>query len=123
MAELSISEYQAGTKNTAIYGESTRNANIEDLRSWANLSYVANGLAGEAGEFAGEVKKAIRDDTGIISRQRQEQLFRELGDVAWYLSQACNELGFKLEEVLDYNLVKLASRQERGVLTGSGDER
>jgi NTP pyrophosphatase (non-canonical NTP hydrolase) len=85
--------------------------------------YCVGKLNGEAGEIAEEVFKALRDDEGLITTPRQDKLFKELGDVMWYVSQICNELGFKLSEVMDFNLAKLADRQERDVLGGSGDDR
>jgi NTP pyrophosphatase (non-canonical NTP hydrolase) len=48
---------------------------------------------------------------------------KELGDVLWYVSQIASELGLELEEIAQANLEKLLSRQRRGVLSGSGDER
>jgi len=124
MDELTISGYQEGTEKTAIYRDGVHNSTGGGyIENWSNLAYVALGLAGEAGEFAGSVKKAVRDEDGFISPIRKEELFKELGDVAWYLSQACTELGLSLQAVLDYNLTKLESRKDRGVLTGSGDNR
>jgi NTP pyrophosphatase (non-canonical NTP hydrolase) len=43
--------------------------------------------------------------------------------VLWYVSQIASELGLELEEIAEANLEKLLSRQRRGVLSGSGDER
>jgi NTP pyrophosphatase (non-canonical NTP hydrolase) len=48
---------------------------------------------------------------------------KELGDVLWYVSQLASELGLELEQIAQGNLEKLLSRQRRGVLSGSGDER
>jgi hypothetical protein len=43
--------------------------------------------------------------------------------VLWYVAQVASELGLELDEIAHQNLVKLLSRQRRGVLSGSGDER
>lgn len=109
---LSVSEYQVEARKTAIY------PNIGD-----NIVYTALGLCGEAGEIANKVKKIMRDDNNKITPEKKQELFKELGDVLWYLSNTCDELGVTLEEVAKYNLLKLRSRQERNALQGSGDER
>ena len=85
--------------------------------------YPTLGLANEAGEVAGKVKKLFRDKGGRIDEKDQEDLKHELGDVLWYLAQICTVLDIKLEEVAEANLEKLSSRQERGALTGDGDKR
>ena len=124
MAELLVSEYQLGTEETAIYREGVANA-VQGgyIEGWANLSYAAHGLAGEAGEISNNVKKILRDDGGFVTQDMKDKLFKEVGDCAWYISQLATELGFKLNDIMDYNLTKLASRKERGVLSGSGDDR
>lgn len=104
------------------------------------LSYVALKLNGEAGEFAEHVGKAMRDDyivtlgsnirSGradvyfrLLSDERRLALVKEIGDMLWYLSAACNELDIKLSEAALINLIKLADRTKRNKLGGSGDNR
>ena len=41
----------------------------------------------------------------------------------WYVAQLASELGLELEDIARENLEKLFSRQRRGVLSGSGDDR
>ena len=48
---------------------------------------------------------------------------KELGDVLWYVAQLASELDLDLNQVAEANLQKLLSRQRRGVLSGSGDDR
>ncbi len=48
---------------------------------------------------------------------------KELGDVLWYVAQLASELDLDLDEIARENLEKLLSRQQRGVLSGSGDDR
>ena len=65
----------------------------------------------------------MRDDGGVLTDERREALAAELGDVLWYVAQLATEAGLDLDEIADDNLAKLLSRQERGVLQGSGDTR
>lgn len=108
---MELSEYQQLSRRTAEYPR----------EAW--LAYPALGLAGEAGEVAEHAKKAIRDDGGSISEERRAAMSKELGDVLWYVAQIATELGLDLGEIADQNLQKLLSRQQRGVLSGSGDDR
>jgi NTP pyrophosphatase (non-canonical NTP hydrolase) len=87
------------------------------------IVYPTLGLANEAGEVAGKIKKIFRDKGGVIGEAERAALKDELGDVLWYLAQLCTELDLTLEEVAAANLEKLASRQQRGTLYGDGDTR
>jgi NTP pyrophosphatase (non-canonical NTP hydrolase) len=108
---MDLGEYQQISRRTAEYPR----------EAW--LAYPTLGLAGEAGEVAEHAKKAIRDDGGSVSDERKVAMSKELGDVLWYVAQIATELGLDLNEIADQNLAKLLSRQQRGVLSGSGDER
>jgi NTP pyrophosphatase (non-canonical NTP hydrolase) len=108
---VELSDYQRLSRRTAQYPR----------EAW--LSYPALGLVGEAGEVAEHIKRVIRDDAGRVSAPRRAALAKELGDVLWYLAGLASELGLDLDEIADSNLEKLRSRQRRGALTGSGDER
>ena len=108
---MEFSEYQRLPRRTAEYPRA----------AW--LTYPALGLAGEAGEVAEHAKKVIRDDDGVVSDERRGAMRKGLGDVLWYVAQLANELGLELEDIAAANLEKLLSRQRRGVLSGSGDER
>jgi NTP pyrophosphatase (non-canonical NTP hydrolase) len=108
---MELADYQRRSRRTAEYPR----------EAW--LAYPALGLAGEAGEVAEHAKKAIRDDGGQISEERRAAMAKELGDVLWYVAQLASELGLDLETIAQGNLDKLLSRQRRGVLSGSGDER
>lgn len=124
---FAIEDYQIGTGATAIYRENIEEAihttDIADWEAWLRIAYCAGKLNGEAGEVAEEVFKAMRDDSAIITAERKDKLFKEIGDVCWYISQICTELGFSLADVMDYNLTKLQDRKARDVLSGSGSDR
>ena len=77
------------------------------------------GLLGEAGEVAEKFKKEIRDGTKVSD----DDLDKELGDVLWYIAYLCTIRGRSLNRVARDNFEKLLSRQQRGVLGGSGDNR
>jgi NTP pyrophosphatase (non-canonical NTP hydrolase) len=108
---MELSDYQRRSRRTAEYPR----------EAW--LVYPALGLAGEAGEVAEHAKKVIRDDGGTVGEARRAAMAKELGDVLWYVAQLATELGLELDEVAAQNLEKLLSRQQRGVLSGSGDDR
>ena len=106
MTETTLDGYQLKAVKTAIYP-------IE-----ARVTYPAMGLANEAGEVLGKVKKIIRDGT-----YNREDIVDELGDVLWYAAALARDLDVSLTEVAHRNLEKLASREKRGTLQGSGDKR
>jgi NTP pyrophosphatase (non-canonical NTP hydrolase) len=108
---MELAEYQRLSRRTAEYPR----------EAW--LTYPALGLCGEAGEVAEHAKKAIRDDGGRVGDERRATMAAELGDVLWYLAQLASELELELEQIAQANLAKLLSRQQRGVLSGSGDNR
>lgn len=87
------------------------------------LFYTALGLAGEAGEVANKIKKIYRDRDGILCRDDFDAIKAELGDCLWYIAAMATEFGLTLEEIAQANYDKLASRQSRAVLGGSGDDR
>ncbi|MEU8820455.1 nucleoside triphosphate pyrophosphohydrolase family protein [Actinoplanes sp. NPDC048796] len=81
------------------------------------------GLAGETGEIAEKAKKIVRDKGSDFGRWDREDLKKELGDALWYLAVLADHFGLDLEDVAASNVAKLADRQRRGVLGGSGDDR
>lgn len=109
---MDLNKYQTEALKTAVYPN-----------MGSNFPYPALGLAGEAGEVADKLKKVIRDNDGVLTDPVRDAVAKELGDVLWYVSVLAFELDYNLEEIAQNNLAKLASRQERGVLTGSGDNR
>lgn len=84
-----------------------------------NIYYMTLGLTGEAGEVANKVKKVMRDGKALDL----DDIKKEIGDVLWYVAGLCTVTGIPLEEVAKANLEKLADRQKRGVIGGSGDNR
>lgn len=105
----SFDEYQLQTSRTAIYPTDR------------SIEYLALGLASEAGEVAGVVKKWLRDDTP--EAEFDEKILKEMGDTMWYLSQLHNELDYLMSVTAAENINKLRARQENHTLGGSGDNR
>ena len=71
------------------------------------------GMCAEAGEFTEIVKKIIFQGKPV----NEENLFhlkRELGDIMWYVAQACIGLNISLDEVLAMNVEKLKARYPGG---------
>lgn len=108
---LEMDAYQSVAATTAKYPEGR------------GLEYVVLGLASEAGEVAGKLKKAIRDEGGVITPERRQQLISELGDVLWYCAMIALELNTTLSSVAQQNMDKLLDRNTRGVIGGDGDKR
>ena len=121
------------------------------MDSSRNLSYMAYGLVSEVGEFMGKVAKGIRkghiyfgselegnlaypsdsdmhyapsflgkDDKAY---EFEQGLRAELGDCLWFCAGICEVMGWNLDDIAKENLEKLASRKERGVIEGDGDNR
>ena len=97
--------------------------NGQDERPIAELFYSVSGLCDESGEVAGKVKKWLRGDLGDAPHPSKEDLQKELGDVLWYIAAICSDLDISLDDVASGNIAKLASRKERGVIQGDGDNR
>ena len=62
-------------------------------------------------------------DKYYVTKERLEELKKELGDVLWYVAQLATELGLSLRDIAGANIEKLRSRMDRGKLGGSGDNR
>ena len=124
--ELTLNEYQKLAMTTC-------------MPSCFNYAYMMDNLMAEVGEFAGKVSKAkrkklIRFDhegnivfcQGVTAEQRDEmlaELKKEAGDILWQASGLFEVFGWRLNDVGQGNLDKLASRKQRGVICGEGDNR
>ncbi len=110
---MTLDEYQAKALTTAI----TNPDPLMDKTIWAM------GVAGEAGEVVEKWKKIVAYKDGKVSKEDREEFKKELGDVVWYIAVLAHRLGLSLEEIMQLNIQKLASRQKRGVIKGKGDNR
>ena len=124
--ELTLNQYQEQAMSTC-------------MDSCNNYSYMMDNLAAEVGEFSGKIAKAKRkgmirftedgnidfvaDVTIGEALDFHSELMKEAGDILWQLSGLCHVFGWSLADVGQGNLDKLASRKQRGVIDGSGDNR
>ena len=80
------------------------------------LLTAAVGMSAEAGEFTEIIKKIVFQGKPV----NEENLFhlkRELGDIMWYVSQACIGLDISIEEVIQMNFEKLSARYPEGAFS------
>lgn len=106
---MTLNEYQQHALETAIYP--------------TPIIYPALGLCGESGEVADKVKKVLRDNNSEFTDEKKAEIAKEIGDVLWYCATLSNDIGYSLDEIAEMNYQKLHSRQLRGKLGGSGDNR
>lgn len=111
MTNMTLNQYQEEALKTAIYPEDKK------------IIYPTLGLTGEAGEVAEKVKKVIRDNNQEFTDEKKRQIALEISDVLWYCATLAHDIGYTLEDIAQMNVDKLASRQQRNKIGGSGDER
>ena len=74
---------------------------------------AALGICAEGGEFTEVIKKCVFQGKPM-DEQAQYHLKRELGDIMWYISQACIALDTSIEEIIYMNIEKLEARYPDG---------
>ena len=119
---MNASEYQVKAHDFASYGE--------------NPMYPALGLSEEAGEVCGKIAKFIRHNNGMTPQDAEKSssplmrdevakfrtaLMSELSDVMWMVAEIATLNGLGLDEIMEYNIVKLTERMSKGLIDGSGD--
>ena len=77
------------------------------------LLTAAVGISAEGGEFMEIVKKMVFQGKPWDEHNRKH-LIIELGDVMWYVMQACKALDVSIEEVVAGNVDKLKKRYPGG---------
>ena len=103
--------YQKVAKTTAIYPREQA------------IIYPTLGLTGEAGEVANKVKKIIRDGSNKNDDRMVSEIKSEIGDCLWYIAVLADDIGCKLSDIANTNLIKLENRKKKGTIKGSGDKR
>ena len=109
---MTFKDYQDKAVETAIYGAGNK------------IIYPALGLANEAGEVLGKIKKVLRDKDGKFDDiGTRVTIADEMGDVLWYLAALAKDIDISLDQIADRNIAKLLDRRARNVIQGSGDNR
>lgn len=111
------------TDEVYLWNSKTHSKHVVDMDDYQKLAsrtagpdvfedpaYTAIGLAEEAGEFAGVIKK---EKYHKHPEDRSKKL-KELGDVLWYLAMAAKTHGFTMSEIASTNVVKLWRRYPEG---------
>ena len=94
---------------------------LEETSEMHRLLTAAVGMSAEAGEFTEVVKKIVFQGKPV----NEENLFhlkRELGDIMWYVAQACMGLDTTIDEIIEMNVDKLKSRYPGGEFDGHYSE-
>ena len=74
-----------------------------------HLLTAALGLTAESGEFTEVVKKILLQGKPY-NEDNVFHMKRELGDICWYLAQACMALDTTFDEIIEMNVDKLKAR-------------
>lgn len=99
---MNLKEYQELCKTTAKEFENPK----EEIMNWGL------GIAGEAGDIAGCIKKTFSHDN-----DQRAGIKENLGDTLWYMAMICNFFNWDMEEVLNQNIEKLKARYPEGKFT------
>lgn len=84
-----------------------KGANIERLLT------AGVGINAEGGEFLEIIKKMVFQGKPW-NQDNKDHLIIELGDLMWYVAQACMALEVSFDEVITKNVQKLAKRYPEG---------
>ena len=86
---------------------------LEDDCNLSQLLTAALGLTAESGEFTEIVKKIILQGKPY-NEDNVFHMKRELGDICWYIAQACMALDTTFDEIIEMNVDKLKARYPGG---------
>jgi NTP pyrophosphatase (non-canonical NTP hydrolase) len=142
---MELNTYQIKARETSIYGQKIASllqpikdlqdrsqtlldvsenhhltATIAQIEQLLNLAYASLGLASEAGEVAGLIKKMIRDG---VPTDFDTKINKEVGDCLWYVAELATETKTNISDIAQQNNDKLSDRAARGQIQGSGDNR
>ena len=86
---------------------------LEDDCNLSQLLTASLGLTAESGEFTEIVKKIILQGKPY-NEDNVFHMKRELGDICWYIAQACMALDTTFDEIIEMNVDKLKKRYPGG---------
>ena len=89
------------------------NLELEDECNVPQLLTAALGLTAESGEFTEIVKKILLQGKPY-NEDNVFHMKRELGDICWYIAQACMALDTDFNEIIEMNVEKLKARYPGG---------
>ena len=130
MSDLDLETYQdfayfTASDESKIFQKFVDTLKDEQMETDVNLPLLLTasiGLASEGGEFSEIVKKVLfqgkRMDSGV-----RFHMERELGDVLWYLANACSALNIDLQQVMEENERKLKARYPEGFSVSRSENR
>lgn len=102
---MNANEYQQQAARTLIAKPDAQYTDNDIMIIWNAI-----GLAGEAGEVAELVKKGIFHQHGLD----KAKMFKEIGDVLWYVAAICTKLDFSMADIMQANIDKLRERYPEG---------
>ena len=86
---------------------------VEQDADVPRLLTAALGQSAESGEFTEVIKKIVLQRKPY-NKENVFHLKRELGDICWYLAQACMALDTTFDEIIEMNVEKLKARYPGG---------
>ncbi len=98
--EMTATEYQDGV-------EKTRNKFCSEEDEMKNYCL---GMSSEVGELIGAIKHHLFHNWELD----KPNIVEEMGDIIWYITALARTLNIDLNEILDYNLIKLRERYPDG---------
>ena len=110
-------DFVAGVTSMPSQDSAILQARIDELvANGADIPHLltaALGLAAESGEFTEIVKKIILQGKPY-NEDNVFHMKRELGDICWYIAQACMALDTTFDEIIEMNVEKLKARYPGG---------
>ena len=110
-------DFVAGVSSMPSQDSAILQARIDELvangADVPHLLTAALGLTAESGEFTEVVKKIILQGKPY-NEDNVFHMKRELGDICWYLAQACMALDTTFDEIIEMNVDKLKARYPGG---------